>query len=154
MAFVLDATAIRSGMTIAGEGWFTTPSVINEIRLGRQGKDMALLADLSITVKSPSDDYVDRVRSAAEKTGDINRLSGTDIDILALALELDGTLITDDYSVQNIASILKLQYKTALTGIREIIHWTYRCRGCGKFFEKEQTDCPVCGSEIGMVKKR
>jgi len=154
MAYVLDATAIRSGMTISGEGWYTTPSVINEIRLGRQSRQLDILKEIAINVMSPDDDFKKIIEKAAQSSGDIGKLSETDKDILALALQLNAELISDDYAVQNIASILKISYRTELAGIREIVHWTYRCRGCGKFFEKEQVDCPVCGSEIKMVKKK
>ena len=154
MTYVLDATAIRSGMTIAGEGWFTTTSVINEIRLGRQGKGLDLLLETTIKVMEPDENFKEEVKKAAISTGDIESLSKTDIDVLALAHQLKATLISDDYAVQNIASILKIIYKTDLAGIREIIHWTYRCRGCGKYFEENQIDCPVCGSEVRKVKNK
>ena len=154
MAYVLDATAIRSGMTFAGDQWFTTQCVANEIRLGRQGRGMDLLADLAITVQGPSPESLDRIRMAAESTGDIAKLSETDIEVLALALEKDAILISDDYSVQNVAALLKIQFQTDLGGIREIIHWTFRCRGCGRYFDEQHPDCPVCGSEIRQVKKK
>jgi len=36
--------------------------------------------------------------------------------------QLHAELISDDYAVQNIATLLKIPYKTDLAGIREIIH--------------------------------
>lgn len=154
MAYVLDATAIRSGMTIAGDKWFTTPSVINEVKLGRQGRNLEILQETTIKVMEPDDDYMKEIEATAKSTGDIDALSKTDMEVLALALHLKATLISDDYSVQNVASVLKIPYKTDLAGIREIIIWTYRCKGCGKYYDKMQPDCPVCGSEIRRVKKK
>ena len=154
MAYVLDATAIRSGMTIAGEGWFTTRDVVNEVKLGRQARNLDMLLNVIIKVIEPDEDFILKIRDAASKTHDLESLSGTDIGVLALALQLEATLISDDYAVQNIASILNIPIKTDLAGIREIIHWTFRCRGCGKFFDEEPVDCPICGSEIRKVKKR
>ena len=154
MAFVLDATAIRSGMTIAGDEWFTTPSVINEVKLGRQGRSLEILQEIAIKVMEPDDDFIKIIEETAKSTGDFDSLSKTDMEILALALNLKATLISDDYSVQNVASVLKIPYKTDLAGIRKTIIWTYRCKGCGKYYEKKQPDCPICGSEIRRTKKK
>ena len=154
MVFVLDATAIRSGMTIAGEGWFTTPDIVNEVKLGRQARNLEMLLDVSIKVMSPDDVSIKKIEEIASETHDIESLSRTDIGVLALAYQLEATIISNDYAVQNVASILKIPIKTDLKGIREIIHWTFRCRGCGRYFEKEPVDCPICGSEIRRVKKK
>lgn len=154
MVYVLDATAIRSGMTFAGNEWFTTPSVINEVSLGSQGRNLEILRETAIKVMESDDNSMKRVEDAARSTGDFGSLSKTDMEVLALALHLGAKIISDDYSVQNVASVLKIPYETDLAGIREIITWTYRCRGCGKYFEKEQVDCPICGSEIRRVKKK
>ena len=154
MKRVLDATAIRSGMTIAGDGWYTTPSVVNEVRLGRQARALDVLLGLSIEVVVPDEESINKIMETAAKTNDFPSLSETDIEVLALANQLGATIISDDYAVQNIASILKIPVKSDLEGIREIIHWTYRCRGCGKYYEEKKADCPVCGSEIRRVKKK
>jgi len=154
MAYVLDATAIRSGMTFAGDEWFTTSSVITEVKLGRQGRDLEILQETAIKVMEPDSDSIKKIEETAKSTGDFDSLSKTDMEILALALFLKAQLISDDYSVQNIASVLKIPYKTDLAGIRKIIIWTYRCKGCGKYYEKMQPDCPICGSEIRRAKKK
>ena len=154
MVFVLDATAIRSGMTIAGDGWFTTPDVVDEIKLGRQARNLEMLLDVSIKVISPDEASIKKIEEIASETHDLESLSKTDIGVLALAYQLEATIISNDYAVQNVASILKIPIKTDLKGIREIIHWTFRCRGCGRYFEKEPVDCPICGSEIRKVKKK
>ena len=154
MKFVLDATAIRSGMTFAGDVWYTTPGVVDEVRLGRQARTLDTMLDLSITVMAPDEESVDLIKDAAAKTKDLQALSETDIEVLALAKQLDAIIISDDYAVQNIAGILEIPIKTDLEGIREIIHWTFRCRGCGRYFEKEQTDCPICGSEVRRTRRK
>jgi len=154
MKYVLDATAIRSGMSFAGDIWHTTPLVMDEIKLGKQARDLDMIAGLSIRVMEPDNESLENVKEVAAGTGDIDRLSETDVQVLALALELGAVIISNDYSVQNIAEILKIPYQTDFDGIREIVHWTYRCKGCGRYFEEKQVDCPVCGSEIRMVRKR
>ena len=94
------------------------------------------------------------VRETSAVTGDDGRLSETDTELLALALQLKAEIISDDYSVQNVATILQISFKTALQGIRKVIHWTYRCRGCGRYYEKMEPDCPICGSEVRSVRKK
>ena len=66
-----------------------------------------------------------------------------------IARELGGTVLTDDYSIQNVASRLGIPYEVILErGIREVVRWRYRCTGCGKFFEKPTKECPVCGARV------
>ncbi|MBA3046263.1 MAG: nucleic acid-binding protein [Candidatus Thermoplasmatota archaeon] len=155
MPYVLDATAIRSCMpTQDPSQYFTTPGVINEVKRGKVARDLELALEISITVKMPEPEALKVVMAAASGTGDDGRLSVTDMEILALALELKATIISDDYSVQNVATVLEIPYKTALEGIRKVIHWTYRCRGCGRYYEEKQPDCPICGSEVRTVRRK
>ncbi len=156
MRYVLDATAIRNGMTLSGEyEWYMTSSVKDEISRGKQAKDLNLLVDISIKIMDPSTPNVERIEAKARETGDIGRLSKTDIEVLALALEIDGIILSDDYSVQNIAKALDIKFKGgAEKGIKEVFTWRWRCRGCGKFYDEEMPDCPICGSELRSVRKR
>ncbi len=156
MRYILDATAIRSGMTLSGEyEWYMTSSVKDEISRGKQAKDLDLLVDISIKVMDPAPGNVEQIEAKARETGDIGRLSKTDIDILALALEMDGTVLSDDYSVQNVATALGIKFNAGVEkGIKEVFTWRWRCRGCGKFYDEEMPDCPICGSELRSVRKR
>lgn len=156
MRLVLDATAIRSGMGISGQHeWFITPSVMDELKKGKTGKDLELLIDLSLKVACPTEESMGKVKRAAEVTGDISRLSDADVDVLALALELGAMILTDDYSIQNLARVLKIEYQPGTTtGIKEVFNWTYRCRGCGRKFSSEPEDCPICGSDIKVVRRK
>lgn len=155
MPYVLDATAIRAGVSTQDRTqWFTTQGVIDEVQRGKVSRDLELAIEISITVKVPGDEALRTIRETAKKTGDDGRLSPTDIELLALAWEQKATIVSDDYSVQNVAAILKIPIKTNLEGIRKVIHWTYRCRGCGKYFDENQPDCPICGSEVRTVSRK
>jgi UPF0271 protein len=155
MPFVLDATAIRAGVSTQDRTqWFTIPGVIDEVQRGKVSGDLELAIEISITVMVPGDQARCKIMETAKKTGDDGRLSATDIELLALALELKATIVSDDYSVQNVASILEIPIKTNLEGIRKIIHWTYRCRGCGRYYEKKESDCPICGAEVRTVSRK
>ena len=156
MKLVLDATAIRSGMTFSGEfEWYMTPSVKDEVMRGKLARDLELLADISIKIMEPSPDILEKIRRTAGETGDIGRLSDTDVDVLALGLELRATILSDDYSIQNVAKVLGIDYKGgAEKGITEVYNWHWRCRGCGRFFDEEAKECPVCGSGLRSVRKK
>lgn len=153
--FVLDATVMRSGMTIDGSNeWFTTPSVKGELEKGKVARDMDVLENIHLKVMAPKTEFIDKVKVGAEKTGDIARLSDTDIDVLALALELGATIISDDYSIQNVAECLGIKYRRGVQpGIKKIFGWTFRCTGCGRYYDKKSDCCDICGSALNIVKK-
>jgi UPF0271 protein len=156
VSYVLDATAIRAGMSLGGARgeFYTTPGVIDEIRKGPVARSLELAVEISLTVMEPGDAARKKVSEAAKQTGDDSRLSETDREILALAWELKATIISDDYSVQNVAKVLGLKTESQIDGIRKTINWTYRCRGCGRYFDEKQPDCPICGSEVRSVPRK
>jgi len=156
MRYVLDATVIRSGMQISGQDeWYTTQSVMNELRKGRAAKDAGLLTDIYLKVLIPAKEGRARVEAQAKQTGDIDRLSDTDLDVLALALELGATIVSDDYSIQNVARAMKIEYISGVqSGIKEVYTWSLRCKGCGRFYENKIDNCPVCGSGLKTVRKK
>ena len=62
MKFVLDATAIRSGMTFSGEfQWFITPSVKSEIARGKAARDLELLVTYGPNKKLPENTTQEKV---------------------------------------------------------------------------------------------
>ena len=153
--FVLDATVMRAGMSIDGfHEWFTTPSVKGELEKGKVARDLEILENIHLKVMAPRHEFLEKIRRAAEKTGDIARLSDTDMEVLALALELGATIISDDYSIQNVAQSMKIEYRSGVEpGIKKIFNWTFRCTGCGRYFEKKYDSCEICGSALKTVRK-
>ena len=104
----------------------------------------------------PSTDSLIKIQDVSERTGDTNRLSAADKEILALAYDFkkEGLLLSDDYSIQNIAHLLEIKYSPLnQKGITEIRHWTYQCTGCRRVSTKGGI-CTVCGSPMKMVGKR
>ncbi|MEM2899356.1 MAG: PIN domain-containing protein [Thermoplasmata archaeon] len=150
MKFVLDTSAILSGKEFSGEQeLYMPPSAENEIKHGRMKRKIEYLQILGLKICSPSKSAVDKVQKYAQKTGDIERVSEADIDVLALAIDLKATILTDDYSIQNLASGLGIKYQPLCQkGITEKLTWYYRCKGCGKFFDKMYDACPICGSDM------
>jgi len=155
--YVLDTSAILSGKLInLGEmEIFTTPKVSDELSPGgRDYQNFQYLKEKGLNILSPDKKMIEEVKIISYKTGDQNRLSKTDIEILALALELekkdnyDIIILTDDYSIQNVANALNLKFKSInQSGITKRFKWDYRCPGCGKIYKDSIRICPICGTE-------
>lgn len=97
----------------------------------------------------PDPESIDRIRRAARDGGDHGELSETDVRLLATAFELEGTLVTDDYSIQNVASLLEIDVEPIeRDGIDETRHWRFQCQGCGREFDEDEGRCPICGSDL------
>jgi len=97
----------------------------------------------------PADNTVETIERAAVETGDGEELSDTDIRLIAAAFELDGTLVTDDYAMQNVAEHLGVVVEAiARDGITEQRDWRFQCQGCGREFDEHRDRCPICGSDL------
>jgi len=152
--FILDTSAILSGKTINfdQDKVVTTPGVSNELQPG--GKDyrtFLFLQEKGLAINDPSKEAIKRIHQIATETGDMSRLSKADIEVLALALDInqnnEAIIITDDYSIQNVANELKINFKSIVqNGITKSFKWTYRCSGCGKKFNENIKTCPICGA--------
>ncbi|MCL4314123.1 MAG: ribonuclease VapC [Candidatus Thermoplasmatota archaeon] len=147
MAYVLDTAALlHGGIDLTSGKFVTTPSVIGEVRKGRLADRISDLKDF-IDIREPTAGSIDRVREASKMSGNLQDLSGTDIDVVALALDVGGTVVTDDYSVQNVALSLSLKFMPCKEkGISGHITWVRRCSGCGAYVDSPL--CPVCGHPV------
>jgi UPF0271 protein len=97
----------------------------------------------------PADNTVETIERAAVETGDGEELSDTDVRLVAAAFELDGTLVTDDYAMQNVAEHLGVAVEViARDGISEQRDWRFQCQGCGREFDDHRDRCPICGSDL------
>ena len=145
--YVLDASAFIEEFE-TDESVATIPAVREELTDGA-GYRYDAMEGAGMHVHIPDADVLDRVRRAADSTGDLGVLSETDLRLLAAAFELDGTLVTDDYAMQNVAEALELDTEVvAQDGITERRDWKFQCQGCGREFEEQHDRCPVCGSDL------
>jgi UPF0271 protein len=97
----------------------------------------------------PEGETVERIERAARETGDLQELSETDVRLVAATFELDGTLVTDDYAMQNVAEKLEVTVEViARDGIEEQREWHFQCEGCGREFDEHHDRCPICGSSL------
>ncbi|WP_461864753.1 type II toxin-antitoxin system VapC family toxin [Thermococcus sp.] len=151
---VIDAAIFIQGIDVEG---CTTPKVVEEVK---DPESRLLLESLisagKVKVLMPSGESIQAVRRKAAETGELNELSEADIEVLALAYELNAVLFTDDYNLQNIAKTLGIRFRTLKRGIKRVIHWNYVCIGCGKRFSEMPPDgvCPDCGSPVRLIPKR
>jgi UPF0271 protein len=154
--YVLDSSALFYGKDVpAGFECVITPGVVRELEKEEMGERLELLLATRIRVVSPSERSVKKVAEKAKETGDVRRLSRTDVEVVALALELGYELISDDYSVQNVARVLGVPCRgMEQRGIREVFRWQAKCKGCGKVFDADVHECDVCGSETRTKRDR
>jgi rRNA maturation endonuclease Nob1 len=90
----------------------------------------------------------------AKTVGDLRVLSDADKQILALAFELkeageDPAVVTDDYSMQNVAHKLGVKFSALMTlGIRYRFQWIIYCPACHRKFPGDFRDksCSICGT--------
>jgi endoribonuclease Nob1 len=154
---VLDTSALLAGRPLGpGEDTLIPSAVMDELRPGgrdRRHLDLLLAAGARLVEAAPKDRA--RVLDAAQVGGESGRLSVADVDVLAVALEVSGEIVTDDYTVLNLARRMGIPARTIQTrGITETYSFVPRCTGCGRFLEKQMPECPVCGSPVKMVKDR
>ncbi|AGB04791.1 putative nucleic acid-binding protein with PIN domain and Zn ribbon [Aciduliprofundum sp. MAR08-339] len=146
--YVIDSSALIEGFIPPGDvEIYTTPGVESEVK--SKGVYFPI-----IKVVSPSRYNTKLAVKAAKETGDFHSLSNVDIELIALALQLNATLITDDYAMQNVASHLNLEFMGIHQDeIKEIRRWKWRCTSCGRYYSKYYSSCPVCGGELNRVRK-
>ena len=155
--YVADSSVFILGMPLSTRMQnriITTPEVVAELMDIKSKTVFEAALESGVEVESPLAHLITKVMSHASRTGDIERLSDTDIGILAKALEHGGILCTDDYAIQNVAESLGIETEPILQdGIKETFEWGRRCKGCGRRFENDVRICTVCGSETKGYKK-
>jgi UPF0271 protein len=151
---VLDANVFIHGASRQLPEEFSNPVTVPAVTAELESDAAGRRFDVEdIPVYAPADDAVATVEDAAADRGD--DLSDTDIQVVALALERDAVVVSDDYGVQNVAAALDVTYTGFLQGeITEEIQWTYRCTNCGETVELEEANCPVCGGALTKVPDR
>lgn len=158
-ALILDTSAFIQGyssndVTIK---LYTTSLVLDEIRDELTKIKVLNWAQTGkLVVQTPDQVLIERVQVQANQIGEAQELSETDKSVLALALQISkegesAYLVSDDYSVQNMADALDLDYTGMNTmGIKRRFQWIHYCPGCRRQFNQPQPDnsCPICGTEL------
>ncbi len=153
--YVIDSSAIFQRKAVYAN-MVTVPEVVAEI-LDEASAIYFSVKDLR--VEEASKESIEEVTRVAGETGDIHKLSKTDIMVLAKALDEvkkgnDVILVTDDYAIQNVAMELGIKFEGIIQSqISKGFKWVKVCKGCGRRIDSDV--CPVCGSEavLRRVKK-
>lgn len=109
-----------------------------------------------VKVKKPDAFFVNKVHEYSKSLGDAFFLSEADVQILALALELKNMnfspmIATDDYSVQNVANQMGIEFAPMLTfGIKFRFYWVRYCPACKRRYPSgyKSNTCEACGTKL------
>ena len=144
---VLDSSAFIHEYHTSDE-MASVPAVEEELE-GESAFRFDAMEGAGMHIHIPADNTVETIERAAVETGDGEELSDTDVRLIAAAFELDGTLVTDDYAMQNVAEHLGVVVEAiARDGITEQRDWRFQCQGCGREFDEHRDRCPICGSDL------
>jgi len=152
---VLDASAVlRSSLDYSGGGYVMPGTAYRELSGWMEKTALEEAARRGdIEVLTPSQESVSKALDAARQTGDAEKLSEADLDVIALALEERLPILTDDYAIQNTASRLGLaSVRTTHDGIKREFTWSWACRGCGRGMSGPGI-CQICGHKAGKKPK-
>lgn len=157
---VLDASAFIAGFDplSVGETQYSVPEVGRELLLNSLPRLRFTTAVDSgrLKIRVPAKEFLGRVKEASRKVGDVLFLSDADLQVLALALELkaegyDPQIVTDDYSIQNVADQLAMVFAPLMTfGIRFRLEWVIYCPACHRKYPPDYSpkSCGVCGTKL------
>ena len=147
MRFVHDTGALLAGMPalVPGES-YTTEDNLKEVKDSASRNSLSLYMS-KLKVVEPKKELVELVKERARELGE--DLSETDVKVLALALQVKGTILSDDYGVLNVAQSLGLKWRSVRTeGIKGSVKWEKYCPNCKKTYPPSYSECPVCGSVL------
>lgn len=157
--YVLDTSAIIYGFNprLVEGVHYITPSVESELMAGRTRSVTEIsIASGSLHVRAPKPEFVAVSKARASSTGDLAVLSETDLEVVALALELenegnDVIVVSDDYSLQNLCTLLSIEFRPMVTkGISEEFWWFLYCPACGATYDQatKLLTCQICGHSL------
>jgi UPF0271 protein len=163
---VLDTSAFVSGFDpfASADRQVTAPAVEAEIKRNSMVKMRfeAALESGKIKVQAPNPESLDAAEASASKVGDAYKLSDADMQLLALALQLKAEgaapqIVTDDYSIQNVATQLGIEFSSRSTyGIKRLLEWIRYCPACHKQYPgtSKLKECQICGTPLKRKPRR
>jgi UPF0271 protein len=163
---VLDTSAFLAGYDAfsVSDEQVTVPEVEEEILRNSMVKLRFETAVESgkVKVKAPTQKSIEDAKTSASKVGDFHKLSGADMQLLALALQLQTEgfmpqIVSDDYSIQNVAKQLGIEFLALATlGIKRQLEWIRYCPACYKQYPADSKfkECQVCGTELKRKPKK
>ncbi len=155
--FILDTSALIGGLrpcSLPGKV-YTTDNVISEVKDTRSTAILEAWLGCGLTVLSTTSEMINIAKRMAAESGEMLRLSDTDIELLAIALSLRDeckvVVVTDDQTLQNICQKIGIGWMgIRRPGISKVSCWILECEGCGRRYSPNLKDkaCPVCGHKL------
>jgi UPF0271 protein len=164
--FVLDTSAFLAGFDpfSSGAEQVTVPKVEEEILRNSMIKMRFETAVESgkVKIKTPTQEFSNSAKTSARKVGDSFKLSEADMQLLALALELQAEgytpqIVTDDYSIQNVATQMRIGFLALTTfGIKRLLEWIRYCPACHREYPAncKTNECQICGTDLKRKPRR
>jgi UPF0271 protein len=148
---ILDASAFYAGVPFrSSNDCYTTSLVYDEIRHIKKNHDAlgTLLETNRLKIREPDKESTKNAIIAAKDTGDFPQLSKQDISIIALCIEMNGEIISDDFAISNVVKNLGLKISPIMTqGIKDVGKWIHYCPGC-RTNHTNKKECPMCGTPL------
>jgi len=148
---ILDASAFYAGVPFGSDSdCYTTSLVYEEIKHIKKNEDAlgTLMETNRLKIMDPDKESVNAAIASAKQTGDFQQLSKQDISIIALCINLNGLIITDDFAVTNVARNIGLKTSSIMTtGIQDVGKWVHYCPGC-RTNHTSGKECPMCGTPL------
>jgi len=133
--------------------FYITESALNEIK---DYLNKIKISKFKLYVLNPKEKTIKEIKEKLLNFVPLELLSDSDIELIALAKELNYVLFTEDFKIQNACYFLKIKFDNFR---KKIIKYAYLyrkfCPNCKKFFENKYKKCKYCGEdlEIKIVKK-
>ncbi len=148
---ILDASAFYAGVPFrSSNDCYTTSLVYDEIKHIKKnhGALGTLLETNRLKIREPDKESTKTAIMAAKDTGDFPQLSKQDISIIALCIEMNGEIISDDFAISNVVKNLGLKISPIMTqGIKDVGKWIHYCPGC-RTNHPNKKECPMCGTPL------
>ena len=148
---ILDASAFYAGILFrSSNDCYTTPLVYDEIKHIKKSHDAleTLIETKKLKIIEPNLESTKDAIKASKDTGDFPQLSKQDISIIALAIEMKGQIISDDFAISNVTKNLGLEIIPIMTkGIKDVGKWIHYCPGC-RTNHRTGNECPMCGTSL------
>lgn len=148
---ILDASAFYAGVPFrSSNDYYTTSLAYDEIKHIKKNHDAlgTLLETNRLKIREPDKESTESAIKASKDTGDFPQLSKQDISIIALCIEMNGEIISDDFAISNVAKNLGLKISPIMTqGIKDVGKWVHYCPACRTNYNNK-IECPICGTPL------
>ncbi len=148
---ILDASAFYAGVPFrSSNDYYTTSLVYDEIRhIKKNHSALEILLETNrLKIREADKESTEAATKAAKDTGDFPQLSKQDMSIIALCIEMNGEIISDDFAISNVAKNLGLKISPIMTqGIKDVGKWIHYCPGC-RTNHTNGKECPMCGTPL------